>query len=95
MARAAAKSTTQSSSLRESGVGCIETWLETRRASVYELQAKLLEALGATESPSQLFVEALRVVAEATSAGWTEADVRSSVQELLARHSETEPATAR
>ncbi|WP_423915793.1 hypothetical protein [Candidatus Poriferisodalis sp.] len=86
MPRAVVNSTKQSSSLHRSDVGIIETWLTTRQASVYKLQAELLEALDTTGGSSTLAVETLRMVAEATSAGWTEAEVRSSATELLARH---------
>ena len=89
MARTFAKPATQLV-LRGSGVRIIETWLAAKRASVHELQAKLLEVVDTTDDSPQLSVEALRAVAEATSAGWTEADVRSSVAELLARHQERE-----
>lgn len=94
MARAVENSTTPPTSLHSSGVGIIETWLATRQASVYKLQAELLEALDTTDGPSTLAVEALRMVAEATSAGWTEAEVRSSAAAMLALHQEAEPELA-
>lgn len=66
-------------------VDLLEHWLAAGQATAYELQNSLLAELDAAEDPSKLALEALRVVAEATSAGWTQADAHSAIKELLSR----------
>ncbi|WP_419945016.1 hypothetical protein [Candidatus Poriferisodalis sp.] len=64
-------------------VDLLERWLASGQSTAYELQNSLLEVLDAAEDSSNLALEALRIVAEATSAGWTQADVHAAVKEVL------------
>lgn len=66
-------------------VDLLEHWLSAGQATAYELQNSLLVELDAAEDPSKMALDALRVVAEATSAGWTQADVHTAIKELLSR----------
>ncbi len=64
-------------------VDLLERWLASGQSTAYELQNSLLAELDSAEYPSKLALEALRVVAEATSAGWAQADVYAAVKEVL------------
>ena len=68
-----------------SATDTLQHWLGRDEACARSLQNTLLDALDAAEDPSGLVLEALRIVAEATSTGWIQADVRAEVRELLAR----------
>lgn len=69
----------------EATAAIVECWLAEGHASAYELQNSLLEVLDAAEASSTLALETLRIVAEATSAGWTQTDVHAAVKEVLLR----------
>ena len=68
-----------------SATDILQYWLGGDEACARSLQNTLLDALDAAEDPSGLVLEALRIVAEATSTGWIQADVRAEIRELLAR----------
>lgn len=66
-------------------VDLLEHWLSAGQATACELQNSLLAELDGADDPSKMALDALRVVAEATSAGWNQADVHTAIKELLSR----------
>ncbi len=89
-----ARATAEATHPVRSTVGMLEDWLAAEQAPAAVLQNSLLELLDAVEDPSKLALEALRIVAEATSADWTLDELRHAVGQLLANHRQDSSAVA-
>ncbi len=88
------RATAEATHPARSTVGMLEDWLAADQAQAAVLQNSLLELLDAVEDPSKLALEALRIVAEATSADWTLDELRHAVGQLLASHRQESSAVA-